>query len=1052
MKTQLLRWIIVSVICGMNSFMLQAQESIRPLASCQHAVTLTASPQLRSRTVSAGEVSRIEYPFSAKEQRQTIYALSVDLAVTFTAKDGYFSVILEDQEGKQYLVYRDIAIFNKMNVPLDFSGKAFETAFIDNGISPKKIIVNKTGCNVLLNDVHRAFQLPKGYSVTTWKSLYAFEKHKEIQSQVDRINSYNQEHQILWVAKRTSLSNRPYSEIRRMFDYMEEVEAYGLEHYGGGIYTPMAYSFDEMEFLDTTTAPYVEYFDWSDRHGINWNTFCREQFDTYSCWAQATASAMESYIKRYYGEDEDRQVSILQIIACSGALEYDCSPEELQARKDSCGPIWSTAMPMVAEYLKQPIVSEEDFPFTDKKYQPCEKKPKIPLTTYRVEDVFKLSQFESRKVMHTLINKGPLIACIPGHEMLLSGYGVVNPNLILDYWPTDTNPIPADHPLCGKVYWSFKNSFGDNFGNGGYSYFVRVKRKPVKGNSMFTSYIGDLYYLSGKLYENHRPNTAYLQRMNQAYDADGDGYYRWGLIGRPSNDTFIPEEQDGDDSDPLAGPMNRYGFCKELRKTDLYVQDVIQDKGVEPYLIDAPQWESPAIWVRQNSDWKEEHQNPNFSKNNRCYVYVRIHNKGIKPSNQRAMIRLYWSYASPTQWWDSFHGNETITINGQKVSSGGEVGTAVIPSIPAGKSTIIQIPWDLPSELIVNNDKKEFHACLLAEITDIQDPYYMVNHSDFRQYVQANNNVAQKNIHIINVSDEDSEGSYIDDIVIYNPGNNLADYSLVLDRWDNDLQDYATIKDQLEISYQPHLTYKTRKLELYHPMEFIPIDSTTTIKNIRLEPKKSLSIKIKANFLVQKQTEQTDFKLRVRAIDEKTKKCIGGNTYIFRKAPRPIFIADVVTPILDDPIGKIKYEANDINEPANYTWSTAEGKEIAKGKELTLTPNANLSEVTLSVEATKDGFLDRKVISLPVRQGAESASLKIYPNPTKGVLTVELTDARQEGMITISSAQTGKVYHTIATHEDRQLSIDLSTLPQGNYLLSYYDGTTLIATEEVHKL
>lgn len=38
------------------------------------------------------------------------------------------------------------------------------------------------------------------------------------------------------------------------------------------------------------------------------------------------------------------------------------------------------------------------------------------------------------------------------------------------------------------------------------------------------------------------------------------------------------------------------------------------------------------------------------------------------------------------------------------------------------------------------------------------------------------------------------------------------------------------------------------------------------------------------------------------------------------------------------------------------------------------------------------------------------------------------------------------------TRGAKELSVDISALAQGNYLLTYYDGDTLIATQELHKL
>ena len=78
--------------------------------------------------------------------------------------------------------------------------------------------------------------------------------------------------------------------------------------------------------------------------------------------------------------------------------------------------------------------------------------------------------------------------------------------------------------------------------------------------------------------------------------------------------------------------------------------------------------------------------------------------------------------------------------------------------------------------------------------------------------------------------------------------------------------------------------------------------------------------------------------------------------------------------------------------------------------------------------------------------------MKLYPNPTDGILSIELTDASQDGVIKITSAESGKTYYTISTRGEKILTADLTGLPSGEYLLHYYDGTALIATQKIHRL
>ena len=117
MKQPLILSLVITLLCGIYGYHLNAQESINPLVQCAETITLKASPTrgLRSGSTSPKELEGAEFSFSSEEQTHPIYALAVDLSVTFTSKEGYFSILFEDQAGKQYLVYRDIAIFNQLN-------------------------------------------------------------------------------------------------------------------------------------------------------------------------------------------------------------------------------------------------------------------------------------------------------------------------------------------------------------------------------------------------------------------------------------------------------------------------------------------------------------------------------------------------------------------------------------------------------------------------------------------------------------------------------------------------------------------------------------------------------------------------------------------------------------------------------------------------------------------------------------------------------------------------------------------------------------------------
>lgn len=1080
MKNRYLVWLSLLGLMSLTSS-LWGQECVKPANNCNTPLSFTFGGNVTQGGSTGEEQDRLLSSVYNLPGGRSIYSLTLQGEITFTSPDGYFSAVLVDTEGKEYLIYRDVALFHSLSETIALNNVCWETDILP-GVTPKEVIVKTRGCtsNIqALNVAHQNTQSPFSYL----KHMKI--REREVKKQIARINNYNQEHDILWRARETSLSFYSHQERKGLFAGMDEDIAYGFEHYGGGIYMPIL-KWDRptinnlFTFVDESTGPYVDYFDWRKVHGINWNSPCRDQGGSKTCWAQAPTSALEAYLNRYYGHKVDSLISLSQIVSCSGTI-----PEKEEG--SYIGPCSSNNTPKAMRYLaKDYIVSEKDFPF-DYVYHPCSKKPTNPNISYKVERVVNMEEpFTANRAMHTLINKGPFTFsnAEEGHVQLMVGYGIIKPGQWLTYWEKEPITISQDHPAVGKVYWICKDSYGDDWGNNGYAYFVRGKDR---NGSLIIGDFSQCMYIEGEVDIKYKtvnlnpgividpipigsidfplpiPNPGEHETLNYngAYDDDHDGYYRWGLSGKPQN-RFIPDIQDGDDSDPLAGPRNEYGHCQPLRKTDLYVRDVAQDKGVEPYDVAADHWESPDVWIRLRNDNGTEHQQPEYPKHKECYVKVRLHNKGTVASNQGAKVYMYWSYGSPTQWWDSFHGNSNIQVNGKEIKSGGLIGSIAIPSIQPGASTIVTIPWTLPTELIsAVGDATSSHLCLLAEINDQEDPYHVVDHNNIVQYVKGNNNVAQKNIHILKVIDTDpiwgGGGGFIGDFLVAPTTAGSSTYRLEFEALNNlkgRITDYAEVSCHI----QPNGTgsevpeFVLQNFHKITPRAFMMEEGASLgqLSHLQIQSGIAAMLRLKVNFLTQKATEQNEFILKVRAFDEATDQCVGGQTYIIRKAKRPYFRADfdLITNGAGQPIGT---HAHSIGEEAQYNWIDQDGHALGQGASLDLThTQTSVEAITLSVEAAKDGFKDYTTRLLTATGGTQSI-LMAYPSPTDGLLNVTLSQGHQNGSLRILSMDSGKLVGTIATRGASALSIDLSTQPTGLYSIRYYVGEELMAQTVVSK-
>lgn len=338
-----------------------------------------------------------------------------------------------------------------------------------------------------------------------------------------------------WVAGSTSISEYSYAEKLKLFG--QSTFPPGFEYYAGGIISTESTTSASIE-KSATASPYIENWDWRNRHDRNWVTSIKNQGTCGSCWAFSTAGATEALANLYYNQHLNLDLSEQDLISCSGA--GDCS-----------GGYPSAAL----DYIRSMgIVDEQTFPYTTEN-NICENKGNSPSEQIKIGGKIKFDIYSNTEddLKKMLIENGPVSGALSdwAHAMVLVGYKVVKEgdkffyrDLDLQrYWIT----IGAGDPLIGKTVWIFKNSWGPYFGDNGYVYV-----------ETYSSNFSGTYAL----------NTPVVSLINNyevvCTDADGDGYYWWGLGEKPANCPACPDLADGDDSDPTLGPLDEYGYCLPL--------------------------------------------------------------------------------------------------------------------------------------------------------------------------------------------------------------------------------------------------------------------------------------------------------------------------------------------------------------------------------------------------------------------------------------------------------------------------------------------------------
>lgn len=479
---------------------------------------------------------------------------------------------------------------------------------------------------------------------------------------------------------------------------------------------------------------------------------------------------------------------------------------------------------------------------------------------------------------------------------------------------------------------------------------------------------------------------------------------------------------------------------------DLYVKDVPDDHGIEPDMVAEFLWVSDDIWIRENMDGQTVHESPEWMAGVPVFAYVRVTNKGCTATlGVDEELKLYWAKAATALTWPDYW-NGSIT---SPQLMGEPIGTVTIPALGPGEEVLIPFEWYRPNPddyIGINNEP--WHFCLLARIDAVTDPMFDEQQTgmwNLGYNVEQNNNIAWKNISIVNITPGMAGGGWDNDkligatVAIGNATDvndkycieltNPAEYS------GNAITDEAEVRVTLDaVAWEKWEQggKQGENIEIYNAErhQLMIKGSPAYIKHLAFDPHERGLLDVSFNFLVKKLSGKSEFTYHVVQRDDACELALGGEKYTIRIPSRDGFEADAGD---DKEVPKdedVELHADDIQEGAIYNWYDPSGELVYTGKDLTVTADIT-KKYKLEIIAESDGLKDYDEVEVKVK----SASLtSISPNPSHDLITVGYDPQLvSSAYLMVNMPYTGYTNNYILDLNNTQIQIDVSAYPPGVY-------------------
>lgn len=511
----------------------------------------------------------------------------------------------------------------------------------------------------------------------------------------------------------------------------------------------------------------------------------------------------------------------------------------------------------------------------------------------------------------------------------------------------------------------------------------------------------------------------------------------------------------------ISNPANANNLCVLAMRdnypaVDLYIKDSAEDFGIEPNMATTIFWNTEDIWIRHQNDSSNEHQNPEYDPQNPNYVYVRVRNRGCSASTGNEQLRLYWSKAATSLSWD-YHWNSNNTFPNNALV-GGEIGTINLPAIASNEEVVVALPWNnLPNPADYSSINQEpWHFCLLSRIISNDDPMAYSETSVLGYNVRFNNNIAQKNVTIVDF-EPNTVGSPIGGVVaVGNFYDEPLATTLEFIAENNEIGKKIFEESEVSIKLDSILQAAWVKggsqgtnIEVRRDKIIVTGDNAK-LENIKLSEGEVGTLNLTFNFLTKEITSKEEYSYHIVQQETQTGDVIGGETFKIRKYPRDVFFAETGGDKLTDKNVPITLSAQPINEPAVYNWYDIEGNLIFEGADFTVSVEIG-KKYKLEVIALADGYKDYSEVEVNLKPNAIT---EFFPNPASNLITLNyIINEGNNAYLSVNSLYTGggTSFNYVLDIAANNIALDVSNYSPGLYSVALVVNGEIEDTETIIK-